>query len=948
MAEQPIPADPSKPVLATAPQVRGNELKTELPPINNVEEAFRDILRRALDQDVETPFPDLLGIAKFGGFKINVSTMCSGTDAPIFALKMLANEFFAQTGVELFRFHQQFAVEIEPYKQSYIRRNTDAVVFRDVRDFASKDLCSKQVMTALGSMSQVPYDRPHILIVGTSCVSFSNLNTAKQKNFGGAAAVGLHGYLEKMRARNQDADHSRVGGYLSQIVENLDMSSESDATFFPVLSFILHQRPTFVIFENVLEAPWADMENIFLPAVGYSAGYTSCDTKNYYLPQTRQRKYLVAFDTLEFGKEKAKAMAEDTVKFLLRFDRRASTDVEKFLYMNTDKATQLDIQQLEFERNSKIATREAPWFFSKQRHEKVRQKEQLGYAHPFSGLKPTGEHTFYDRANKTIMNRQSNRVKDVTDISLLRGLTAVPSFDPRFKTKVYDHSQNIDRTMAPVPSGVSGCLTPGGMAFISNQSRYVTGREYLQLQGLPVNALSLSKETTDQLKNLAGNAMTTTVVGATFLSAIMAMRKNDPKKKKQFPRIDLKDKRYKGALSAVPEPAIVSSVPERACDVDLSSYVEATTGQMIELAQRVRPYCYCTGTAMYSSAILWKCQTCDAIRCGNCKGNPKHEYKKLELVPEAFGQETAELMLMLHLPKVLHNVFSAGMASQLLRNLDKSWQAQSDHDDISSMLQTDVFYFNCVHRSETISVSYNSSSGFELKVMIDASSVTWYLFIDAHSTIGKKMVGDSSNENALSVLLKRSSKPTGQHLREFCLRGLPIARAQITVRSLASIPTDQQWVPWSFEKPSRTFNGSEISNIQVSVEKDDVGVLTIELIPDETSFVTPAVQTVIQSVLGSWEPKPDCDVAESSLYVRKYNDDSDNLFLFKDPSRIGPAELDTFVLSKNPQLIQWHEHREVLLSFVPLKGNSGQLHKLPAGTYTMLITMDGYWESSDV
>lgn len=137
-----------KPVLATAPQGPPKGVNSDLPPINNVEEAFRDILRCALEPKEphpEHPFPDLLSIAEDGGFKINVSTMCSGTDAPIFALKMLANEFFALTGRELFRFRQQFAVEIEPYKQSYIRRNTDAVVFRDVRDFASKDVCSKQV-----------------------------------------------------------------------------------------------------------------------------------------------------------------------------------------------------------------------------------------------------------------------------------------------------------------------------------------------------------------------------------------------------------------------------------------------------------------------------------------------------------------------------------------------------------------------------------------------------------------------------------------------------------------------------------------------------------------------------------------------------------------------------------------------------------------------------------
>ncbi|KAI4596442.1 hypothetical protein KJ359_005573 [Pestalotiopsis sp. 9143b] len=49
----------------------------------------------ALDQGAKGPFPDLLSIAKDGRSKINVSTMCSGTGAPIFALKMLATALFA-------------------------------------------------------------------------------------------------------------------------------------------------------------------------------------------------------------------------------------------------------------------------------------------------------------------------------------------------------------------------------------------------------------------------------------------------------------------------------------------------------------------------------------------------------------------------------------------------------------------------------------------------------------------------------------------------------------------------------------------------------------------------------------------------------------------------------------------------------------------------------------
>ena len=49
----------------------------------------------------------------------------------------------------------------------------------------------------------------------------------------------------------------------------------------------------------------------------------------------------------------------------------------------------------------------------------------------------------------------------------------------------------------------------------------MVGLEALSLQGLPVDQLLLTRETEANLANLAGNAMSTTVVGATILSALV-------------------------------------------------------------------------------------------------------------------------------------------------------------------------------------------------------------------------------------------------------------------------------------------------------------------------------------------------------------------------------------------------------------------------------------------
>lgn len=109
-----------------------NGLDQSLPPVSNVYAAFQDIARRS---------HDLLN--DNSRIHLRVATMCSGTDAPIFALKMLEESFDRmQLGRQFLKFSHIFSAEIDPVKQAYIARNTEgAIIFKDVRDFIEpKDL----------------------------------------------------------------------------------------------------------------------------------------------------------------------------------------------------------------------------------------------------------------------------------------------------------------------------------------------------------------------------------------------------------------------------------------------------------------------------------------------------------------------------------------------------------------------------------------------------------------------------------------------------------------------------------------------------------------------------------------------------------------------------------------------------------------------------------------
>jgi hypothetical protein len=101
----------------------------QLPPLSDGLEIFEDLLRN-LDAHL-----NVLGRKPLS---ISVATVCSGTDAPIFALNLI-EEAARNLGKEFLHFSQKFACEIEPFKQAFIRRNTDQpVIFRNVLELGAR------------------------------------------------------------------------------------------------------------------------------------------------------------------------------------------------------------------------------------------------------------------------------------------------------------------------------------------------------------------------------------------------------------------------------------------------------------------------------------------------------------------------------------------------------------------------------------------------------------------------------------------------------------------------------------------------------------------------------------------------------------------------------------------------------------------------------------------
>lgn len=111
-------------------------MNLDLPPMNRLRAIIDDMTQNA------RPGLDHFVNAK-RTFYIRVGTICSGTDAPIHVMKLFRMLTDVPGGEPIFETINEFACEIEPYKQGFIQRNSaPKLLFRDATNFA--DLASDE------------------------------------------------------------------------------------------------------------------------------------------------------------------------------------------------------------------------------------------------------------------------------------------------------------------------------------------------------------------------------------------------------------------------------------------------------------------------------------------------------------------------------------------------------------------------------------------------------------------------------------------------------------------------------------------------------------------------------------------------------------------------------------------------------------------------------------
>jgi site-specific DNA-cytosine methylase len=233
---------------------------------------------------------------------------------------------------------QEFSAEIEVFKQGHIERNfAPKKLFRDVRDFLREDATT--AVTAYGAEVDIPTDID-VLIAGFVCKDLSRMNNKGK---------------------------------------SLDDGGESGDTWEAIRTYAERFRPSIVLIENVKneKKTWDDVVRRWAK-IGYEAQWTYCDTKNYYLPQTRERMYMMAVERSHFGKDVESATGQ-WKELMRKIERQCSSPYEAFLPESLKESS-----------GYSILKNEPDWALCKLRNDHIRSEKRLGILSPISRRSDNG------------------------------------------------------------------------------------------------------------------------------------------------------------------------------------------------------------------------------------------------------------------------------------------------------------------------------------------------------------------------------------------------------------------------------------------------------------------------------------------------------------------------------------------------------------------------------
>lgn len=459
------------------------------------------------------------------------------------------------------------------------------------------------------------------------------------------------------------------------------------------------------------------------------------------------------------------------------------------------------------------------------------------------------------------------------------------------------------------------------MPFVTSRGGPLSGLEALSLQGLPLDRIILTSESQRDLQDLAGNAMTSTVICAAMLTALIlgyglleegaansaeARAPTDRQNSAQFANVD--------ADGNILVPIDIEDSPSSFDQHD--RLLQDWTGS----AQ----FCTCEGQSVFKKDDLFVCTLCGHRACGSCAGNPTHAYQSLA-VPNL--QRSSPLEFIAFLKGVLPmRLMLSGLSETDFDNLfasslvDHSPTPQADpNPSMSAHHETEGNLNAAVMGSEgspgdspggdnatTAGIgadlarrdfidTVRSALAEDVRFYdIERSDIWTVIYEGEHSSMQLQVRPDGLQWLYFAKAPRRS--PAQCLVRE--IFGKPIARMTPTPGSLLH-------GPWEIAAPISTQ-----FSLLFAGEGNQVPAYPAMIGITKMPFSTMQMWTQIRvggddgdvdkldaDVRGVYTSLPDCGSALGSLYKKEVTTDCRAVYLFLDPSKIGHPNFDSYVFS---------------------------------------------------
>ncbi len=443
-------------------------------------------------------------------------------------------------------------------------------------------------------------------------------------------------------------------------------------------------------------------------------------------------------------------------------------------------------------------------------------------------------------------------------------------------------------------------MTPTMIAYLNFRGGPMLGVEALGLQGLPVDELVLTRETEDNLADLAGNAMSSTVVGAAMLAALTIC---EAMVLKEVPELDGDTDRDEGAMivevpnESIPGESKVTGLDQLAeAPLDMAKMADMSLRTLLDKAKASARLCACEGRLGQTQNPLSRCLDCDHTSCSRCGGRPEHQYEPIDTIknpriqPLTFQKEAKDALPMC--------VKVTGWTTEMLETQradvkgkisDKSWKAfkKAALAAVSSDLR-----FQGLKRQSTWIASYDSPKA-SMEFHLDPKQPHWVLF-------GKPDADEPMNSPVRAML----SQPIGRlNLSDDILKGewkvaLPV-HATVQLKIEGVVEEDDGGLALSWEHrlglQEEKFRDKKVwSKLKLTLaDESDNDKLDVD-------------------VTGIYRWLPECAAAMASLHVKEGAPaEEPSLFFFLDACKWGQDDEDAFVFSTTYKRFDYGEARPV-------------------------------------